>query len=71
SEEAAKTHLGHLQKKGLRGARLHARGSATGQQLFQLRGLESSEQAAFEQLRAEFPAQQVRPCGPAEGLTGG
>ncbi len=71
SEEAAKTHLGRLQKKGLRGARLHVRGSAAGQQLFQLRGLESSEQAAFEQLRAEFPAQQVRPCDPAEGRTGG
>lgn len=71
SEEAAKTQLAHLQKKGLHGARLHVRGSAAGRQLFQLRGLESSEQAEFEQLRADFPAQQVRPCGPAEGRTDG
>ena len=67
TEEGAKTQLANLQKKGLRGARIHVRGSSPGKQWFQLRGLEPQEQAAFEQLRAEFPAQQARPCEPAAG----
>jgi hypothetical protein len=62
SEEGAQAQLARLTKIGLRGARLHARGATSGKQVFQLRGLEPQQQAAFDQLRAAFPGQQARPC---------
>ncbi|MGB7481213.1 MAG: SPOR domain-containing protein, partial [Burkholderiaceae bacterium] len=60
SEEAARTQLAGLVKKGVRGARIQARGA---RQAFQLRALEPQQQAAFDRLRADFPAQEARACG--------
>ncbi len=71
SEEGAQAQLARLTKIGLRGARIHARSASTGKQAFQLRGLDQRQQAAFDQLRAEFPGQQARPCAPADRRAGG
>jgi len=59
SEEAARTQLAGVQKKGVRGARIQARGA---RQAYQLRALQPTQQAAFDTLRGEFPAQQTRAC---------
>lgn len=68
TEEGARTQLASLNKKGVRGARIHARGA--GRQAFQLRGLDQREQAVFEQLRAEFPEQGPRACAAVERAAG-
>jgi len=59
SEEAARTQLAGVLKKGVRGARIQTRGA---RQAYQLRALQPAQQTAFDTLRGEFPAQQTRAC---------
>ena len=65
SEEAANQHLANLVRKGVRSARVLARGAASGRVAFQLRGLDQKAQAELGRIGAAFPKQASRACMPA------
>ena len=65
SEEAANQHLATLVRKGVRSARVLARGAASGRVAFQLRGLDQKAQAELGRIGAAFPKQASRACMPA------
>ncbi|MES2104662.1 MAG: SPOR domain-containing protein [Pseudomonadota bacterium] len=62
TEEAAKAHLANLNNKGVRTARIGARSVSTNKFAFQLHALNAEEQAKFDGIKADFPAQEVRNC---------
>lgn len=63
--EAANQHLANLARKGVRSARVTARGTPTGKSSYQLRGLDAAAQATLARIRSNFPAQLTRACAPA------
>lgn len=62
TEEAAKAHLANLNSKGVHSARIGARSVSTSKFAYQLRVLNAEEQAKFDRIKADFPAQEVRNC---------
>jgi hypothetical protein len=64
--ETAKAHLAALEKLGVKGARVSDKPSSVSVTRFQLRDLDAATVRQLAQLRAEFPAHQLRACsGPA------
>ncbi|WP_432240022.1 hypothetical protein [Herbaspirillum robiniae] len=62
TEEAAKAYVGQLIAKGLRSARIIARRSGAGKQVFQLRDLSPDSRSALERIKSAFPDQEIRSC---------
>jgi len=62
TEEAAKAYIGQLIAKGVRSARIIARRSGAGKQVFQLRDLSPDARAALNRIKADFPEQEIRSC---------
>ncbi|MCA1326142.1 hypothetical protein [Herbaspirillum sp. alder98] len=62
TEEAAKAYIGQLIAKGLRSARIIARRSGAGKQVFQLRDLSPDARSALNRIKADFPEQEIRGC---------
>ena len=65
-QNAAKAQVAALEKLGVKGVRMSDRASTITLTRFQLRDLDAAEAQQLAALRAEFPAQSVRPC-PAAG----
>lgn len=61
-EEAARTHLASLNKKGVRSARIGQRGVTSNQVAFQLREIDAETMRALEKIKATFPRQEMRGC---------
>ncbi|HZW11736.1 MAG TPA: SPOR domain-containing protein [Noviherbaspirillum sp.] len=64
-EEAARTHLASLNKKGVRTARITQRTVSSSMTAFQLRDIDAKTKASLEKIMADFPKQAVRECEPA------
>ena len=62
TEEAAKAYIGQLIAKGVRSARIIARRSGAGKQVFQLRDLSPDARSALNRIKADFPEQEIRGC---------
>lgn len=62
TEEAAKAYVGQLISQGLRSARIIARRSGAGKQVFQLRDLSPDARAALDKIKSGYPDQEVRSC---------
>ncbi|GGD01281.1 SPOR domain-containing protein [Undibacterium terreum] len=62
TEDAAKAHLANLNNKGVRSARIGARSITTNKFAYQLRALNAEEQAKFDSIKIDFPAQEVHNC---------
>lgn len=62
TEDAAKAYIGQLISQGVRSARIIARRSGAGKQVFQLRDLAPDARAALERIKADFPEQEIRSC---------
>lgn len=62
SEEAARSHLGELAKRGVRSARLSQRVSDVQLAAFQLRGIDAAARATLDSLRSGFPNVEERDC---------
>ncbi|EJN05478.1 SPOR domain-containing protein [Herbaspirillum sp. YR522] len=62
TEEAAKAYIGQLISKGVRSARIIARRSGAGKQVFQLRDLSPDARSALNRIKADFPEQEIRGC---------
>lgn len=62
TEEAAKAYVGQLISQGLRSARIIARRSGAGKQVFQLHDLTPDARAALERIKGDFPDQEIRSC---------
>lgn len=63
-EEAARAHMENLTLQGVRGARLGQRMTASNMVAFQLRELDPATKNAVEKIKADFPKQEMRSCGP-------
>lgn len=64
-EDAANTHLGNLQQKGVRNARIGERPVPIKAVAFQVRELDASGKEAVSKVSADFPRQQIRECNAA------
>ncbi|WP_288391851.1 hypothetical protein [uncultured Herbaspirillum sp.] len=62
TEEAAKAYVGQLISRGVRSARIIARRSGAGKQVFQLRDLTPEARTALENIKSAFPDQEIRAC---------
>lgn len=62
TEEAGKAYIGQLIGQGVRSARIIARRSGAGKQVFQLHDLTPDARAALDKIRGAFPEQEVRAC---------
>lgn len=62
TEEAGKAYIGQLIGQGVRSARILARRSGAGKQVFQLHDLTPDARAALDKIRSAFPDQEVRAC---------
>lgn len=62
TEDAAKAYVSQLISRGVRSARVIARRSGAGKQVFQLRDLSPEARAALEQIKSAFPDQEIRAC---------
>jgi hypothetical protein len=62
TEEAAKAYVGQLISRGVRSARIIARRSGAGKQVFQLRDLSPEARTALENIKSAFPDQEIRAC---------
>jgi len=62
TEDAAKAYVGQLIAKGMRSARIIARRSRAGKQVFQLRDLTTEARGAVDRIKAGFPEQEIRAC---------
>lgn len=62
TEEAGKAYIGQLIAQGVRSARIIARRSGAGKQVFQLHDLTPDARAALDKIRSAFPDQEVRAC---------
>jgi hypothetical protein len=63
TEEAAKAYVGQLISRGVRSARIIARRSGAGKQVFQLRDLSPEARTALDNIKSAFPDQEIRACG--------
>lgn len=64
-EEAARTHLASLSKKGVRSARIGQRSVTSSMTAFQMRDIDTKTKTELEKIMAGFPKQSVRECTPA------
>ncbi|KAF1042316.1 MAG: hypothetical protein GAK35_02794 [Herbaspirillum frisingense] len=62
TEEAAKAYVGQLISQGARSARIIARRSGAGKQVFQLRDLTPDARASLERIKSAYPDQEIRAC---------
>jgi cell division septation protein DedD len=62
SEEAARAHLGALNQKGIRNARLATHQVALNKVVFQLHGLDPGARKSVDKIKSGFPRQEVRMC---------
>lgn len=62
TEEAAKAHLGNLNGKGVRTARIGPRSVSTVKFSYQLRALNAEEKKRLDAIVADFPAQESHQC---------
>lgn len=62
TEDAAKAYVGQLIGRGLRSARIIARRSGAGKQVFQLHDLSPEARSALDRIKGDFPDQEVRAC---------
>ncbi|MBP0600359.1 hypothetical protein J8I26_19770 [Herbaspirillum sp. LeCh32-8] len=62
TEDAAKAYVGQLISQGVRSARIIARRSGAGKQVFQLRDLAPDARSALERIKGDFPEQEIRSC---------
>ena len=62
TEEAAKAYVGQLISRGVRSARIIARRSGAGKQVFQLRDLSPEARTALENIKSAFPGEEIRAC---------
>ena len=62
TEEAAKAYVGQLISRGVRSARIIARRSGAGKQVFQLRDLSPEARTALDNIKSAFPDQEIRAC---------
>ncbi|MBG7620880.1 hypothetical protein I5R65_15540 [Herbaspirillum sp. AP02] len=62
TEDAAKAYVGQLISRGVRSARIIARRSGAGKQVFQLRDLSPEARTALENIKSAFPDQEIRGC---------
>lgn len=62
TEEAAKAHLGTLNGKGVRTARIRPRSVSTVKFSYQLRALNAEEKKRFDAIKTDFPAQEIHSC---------
>ncbi|BEV17654.1 SPOR domain-containing protein [Herbaspirillum sp. DW155] len=62
TEDAAKAYVGQLISRGVRSARIIARRSGAGKQVFQLRDLSPEARTALENIKSAFPDQEIRAC---------
>jgi hypothetical protein len=63
TEAAAKNHLANLSRQGVRGARIGARSVTSNKVAFQLRNLDPATKARLEQIKGDFPNQEMHGCG--------
>ncbi|MFD2270458.1 SPOR domain-containing protein [Undibacterium arcticum] len=62
SEEAAKSQLANLSKLGVHSARISTRSVTTGKLSYRLRDLDQATRDSVEQIKADFPNQELRGC---------
>ncbi|HZG21778.1 MAG TPA: hypothetical protein VE092_17350 [Herbaspirillum sp.] len=62
TEDAAKAYVGQLISRGVRSARIIARRSGAGKQVFQLRDLSPEARTALDNIKSAFPDQEIRAC---------
>jgi hypothetical protein len=62
TEAAARNHLANLTRQGVRSARIGARSVTSNKLAFQLRNLDPATKASLDQIKAEFPNQEMRSC---------
>jgi hypothetical protein len=63
TETAAKNHLANLARQGVHNARIGARSVTSNKLAYQLRNLDPATKARLDQIKADFPAQEMRSCG--------
>jgi hypothetical protein len=62
TDEAAQRQVASLAKRGLNGAKVGTRSVSSSKVAFQLRDLGGEAKLAFDQIKADFPGQEVRSC---------
>jgi sporulation related protein len=62
TDEAAQKQVASLAKRGLSGAKVGARSVSSSKVAFQLRDLGGDAKLAFDKIKLDFPAQEVRSC---------
>lgn len=62
TEEAARTHMATLAKKGISNARIVDYKISPNKVAFQLRDLDAAAKGSLDKIRAEFPRQESRNC---------
>lgn len=69
-EEAARAHLAAMNQKGVRSARIGERTVTTNLVAFQLRNLDAEMKAGVENIKRDFPKQEIRGCETADSRSG-
>jgi hypothetical protein len=62
TEEAARAQLAAVSKKGVRSARLGVQNAASNKVVFQLRQLDAGTKRNLDNIKADFPNQEIRDC---------
>ena len=62
TEEAAKNQLAKLNQQGVHSARIGVRSISGSKMMFQLRNLDATSKARLDQIKVNFPSQEVRSC---------
>ncbi|MEM4987899.1 SPOR domain-containing protein [Collimonas sp. H4R21] len=62
TDEAAQKQVASLAKRGLSGAKVGTRSVSSSKVAFQLRDLGGDAKLAFDKIKLDFPAQEVRSC---------
>ena len=62
TDEAAQKQVASLAKRGLSGAKVGTRSVSSSKVAFQLRDLGGDNRLAFDKIKLDFPAQEVRSC---------
>ncbi|MDB5767497.1 MAG: hypothetical protein JWQ61_2311 [Collimonas fungivorans] len=62
TDEAAQKQVAGLAKRGLSGAKVGTRSVSSSKVAFQLRDLGGDNRLAFDKIKLDFPAQEVRSC---------
>jgi len=62
TDEAAQKQVASLAKRGLSGAKVGTRSVSSSKVAFQLRDMGGDARLAFDKIKSDFPAQEVRSC---------